>query len=112
MWFEVKTPEELKGKTPEEMVHICSGKLRDIYQEAKPLQDKLKKLDGELLFWWKLKRQELFKLIPVKKIPPKFSGRNTAWKPKPVDISTFISSLSPDQVEALLQKLQSGKEGI
>lgn len=114
MWFEVKTPEELKGKSPEEMIQVCSEKLRDIYHEAKPLQDQLNKLDADLLFWWKLKRQEILKLIKIKVIPPKVSGREreTKWKPKSINISSFIGSLSDTQREDLLQKLTSIKEGL
>jgi hypothetical protein len=108
MWFKVSTPEDLKGKSPEEMIQVCSERLREIYQQSKPLQDQLKELDKELLFWWKLKRQEILKLIQVKRIPPKVSGRirETIWKAKPVDLSKFLSSLSQSQRDGLIRELE------
>lgn len=97
--------ETLEGKSSEEIVEICSEKLKSIYSEAYPLREKLHELDTKLIFWWKLKRQEMFKTITVKKVSYEVSGKKKRLKS--VDLSTLLNSLSDKQRDELLEQLNS-----
>lgn len=108
MWIEVKPPAEMQGLSGDEIVEMSLEKLKELNKKIRILEDQLKPLNQEFLFWWKLKKQELLKKFPVNKVPEGVSGkdRNTEWRLKQIDVETLVSQLSDERRASLLDILQ------
>ena len=108
MWIEVQPPAEMAGLSPDEIVEMSIEKLKELHKKIRVLEEQLAPLNKEFLFWWKLKKQELLKKTPVKKIPEGVSGKDrlVEWKLKQIDIETFVSQMSDENRMALLAILK------
>jgi len=108
MWIEVKPPAEMAGLTGDEIIEMSFEKLKELSKKIRILEDELKPLNHEFLFWWKLKKQELIKKATPKKIPEGVSGRDreVVYKLKQIDIETMITQLSDESRMSLLETLQ------
>jgi hypothetical protein len=114
MWIKVEPPDELKGLSSDEIVNMSIEKMKELYKKIKGLEDLLYPLNKEFLFWWKLKKQELLKITPIKKIPEGVSGKDkeVSWRLKQVDIESFVSQMSDESRMALLEKLQTRRNEL
>jgi predicted translin family RNA/ssDNA-binding protein len=107
MWYLPKTyPAEVASLSREEIVEVASRKLQDLHKEISMLEEKLKPLNQDLVFWWKVKKKACLELAEVKKVPYGVSGREVEWQAKAVSLEDWIEGASPAQVSELIAKLQ------
>ncbi len=112
MWIKVERPDSLRDTEAQQVVDACCEKLKDLYKESKPLRDKIEAIDREMIYWWKLKKQELLKITPIKEIPPFQSGRVREWRATPVDLVSLIAKMSDAQRNELLLKLEQKRDQL
>lgn len=93
----------------EEMVDVTCEKLRELHEKMLPLKEELRKLDEEVNYWWRLKKQESLKLANIKKIPFGISGRPKSHSLKKlvlgVGLTEFLANLTVEQKVVILRKL-------
>jgi hypothetical protein len=114
MWIEVQPPDEMKGLSGDEIVEMAMDKLKNLHKKIREIEDVLRPLNEEFLFWWKLKKQELMKKAQPKKIDEGVSGRDrdVFYKLKTLDIESFVSKMSDENRMALLEKLQARRNEL
>jgi hypothetical protein len=96
---------ELVGLSTTERILYCSEKIKEIDKKIRELRQLLLPLEDEELYWIYLKREEVLKLTPVKKIPAGVSGHPRVKENLLVSVDKIFESMSEEQRAIILARL-------